>query len=102
VGQLGPIDGDHAQARLAAAERLADRATGDQVEISVLALFVPVIMAGEDVADTVLVQELEVSGAGFTGNVEVLIGRVSGFQEQRNVEEDEDLGRPPWPCRAPV
>ena len=73
--------GHEAHSGFASVHGHPDRARGHHVELAVLAFGVVVVVAGEDLLHSVLVEQIEVPGAGFDGDIEVLVRFVGRFRK---------------------
>jgi hypothetical protein len=82
---------DNAKPRLIATERFTHRSGGDHFNVAVSTVGVSMIVTGEKVSDSIIVEAREISIADFPRDVEVLIRFIRALKEIGNVLKNEDV-----------
>ena len=83
-------DGDR-EPGASVAQRLAHGAARDRLDGAILRDGGPMVMAAEQVTDPELAEKRQMAFPPFAGNVEILVGLVSGLEEPRVMLEDDDV-----------
>src|SRR5579862_1675497 len=84
VGYAGGLDGGDADSRFCVFERHAYRTGSDHFEVAIAAFRIAMIVAGKNLVNAVVVEDLEIATARLARNVEVLVFFVGVGEKERD------------------